>query len=88
MLVTAPSPSQTVPTTQTDERPLITSDANRDMFFKLLVAQIQNQDPLNPMDPTQFVSQLAQFSSMEQLLQIRQTLESIHEVLSAQSSEG
>lgn len=88
MLVTGPSPSQTVPTTQTETRPLITNNADRDMFFKLLVAQIQNQDPLNPMDPTEFVSQLAQFSSMEQLLQIRQTLESIHDVLSAQSSEG
>ena len=88
MLVTGPSPSQTVPTTQAEERPLITNDANRDMFLKLLVAQIQNQDPLNPMDPTQFVSQLSQFSSMEQLLEIRQTLESIHDVLSAQSSEG
>ena len=88
MLVTGPSPSQTVPTTQAEERPLITNNADRDMFLRLLVAQIQNQDPLNPMDPTEFVSQLAQFSSMEQLLQIRQTLESIHDVLSAQSSEG
>ena len=88
MLITAPSPSQTVPTTQVQERPLITKDANRDMFLKLLVAQIQNQDPLNPMDSTQFVSQLSQFSSMEQLLEIRKTLESIHEVLSAPSSEG
>ncbi len=88
MLVTGPSPSQTVPTTQAEERPLITNNADRDMFLRLLVAQIQNQDPLSPMDPTEFVSQLAQFSSMEQLLEIRQTLESIHEVLSADSSEG
>ena len=86
MLVTGPSPSQTVPTTQAEQSPLITNDANRDMFLKLLVAQIQNQDPLNPLDPTQFVSQLAEFSSMEQLLEIRQTLESIHGVLSVQSS--
>ncbi len=88
MLVTGPSPSQTAATTQAGQRPSVTNDASKDMFLKLLVAQIQNQDPLNPLDPTQFVSQLSQFSSMEQLLEIRQTLESIHGVLSAQSSEG
>ncbi len=84
MLVAGPSSSQTVPTTEAEQKPPITNDANRDMFLKLLVAQIQNQDQLNPMDPTQFVSQLAEFSSMEQLLEIRQTLDSIHEVLSAE----
>ena len=88
MLVTGPSSSQTVPTTQAEQRPSITNDASKDMFLRLLVAQIQNQDPLNPMDPTQFVSQLAQFSSMEQLLEIRKTLESIDGTLGAQSSEG
>ncbi|BBJ27558.1 flagellar hook assembly protein FlgD [Athalassotoga saccharophila] len=35
-------------------------------FLKLLVTQLQNQDPLNPMDNTQFVSQLAQFTALEQ----------------------
>jgi flagellar basal-body rod modification protein FlgD len=37
-----------------------------DTYLKLLVAQIKNQDPLNPMDGTQFTSQLAQFSQLEQ----------------------
>lgn len=36
------------------------------MFLQLLVAQLQNQDPSNPADSTQFVSQLAQFQTMEQ----------------------
>ena len=88
MLVTGPSPSQTVSTTQAGQRPSSTNDPSKDLFLKLLVAQIQNQDPLNAMDPTEFVSQLSQFSSMEQLVEIRQTLESIHAVLSAQSSDG
>ena len=88
MLVTGPSSSQTVPTTQAEQRLSVTNDTSKDMFLRLLVAQIQNQDPLNPMDPTQFVSQLAQFSSMEQLLEIRKTLESIDGTLSAESSEG
>ncbi|HTR98266.1 MAG TPA: flagellar hook capping FlgD N-terminal domain-containing protein, partial [Bacteroidota bacterium] len=39
----------------------------QDDFLKMLVTQLQNQDPLNPMDATQFASQLAQFTSVEQL---------------------
>lgn len=42
-----------------------------EMFLQLLVAQLQNQDPLNPTDSTQFVSQLAQFSELEQVIAIR-----------------
>jgi flagellar basal-body rod modification protein FlgD len=41
-------------------------------FLQLLVAQLQNQDPLNPMDGTQFVSQLAQFSELEQMIGVNQ----------------
>lgn len=39
-------------------------------FLQLLVTQLQNQDPTNPADPTQFVSQLASFSSLEQMTQL------------------
>ena len=45
------------------------------MFLQLLVAQIQNQDPLNPADGMQFVTQLAQFSELEQVMGIRQDIE-------------
>jgi len=43
-------------------------------FLKLLVTQLQNQDPLNPLDQNQFLSQTAQFTSVEQLQQINQAL--------------
>ncbi|MDB4878207.1 MAG: flagellar biosynthesis protein FlgD [Gemmatimonadetes bacterium] len=46
----------------------------KDQFMKLLIAQMQNQDPTNPMDGSQMASQLAQFSSLEQLQQINTTL--------------
>ncbi len=48
--------------------------ANESTFLQLLVAQIQNQDPLNPADGTQFLTQLAQFSQLEQLVGIRQDI--------------
>ena len=49
---------------------------SKDLFLQLLVAQIKNQDPLNPTDGTQFVSQLAQFSELEQVIAIRGDLDS------------
>jgi flagellar basal-body rod modification protein FlgD len=45
---------------------------SKQMFLRLLVAQIQNQNPLSPEDPTQFLGQLTQYSMLEQLIMIRQ----------------
>lgn len=46
-------------------------------FIQLLTAQVRNQDPLSPLDSTQFVEQLATFSSLEQQVRSNQSLESI-----------
>ena len=46
-------------------------------FMMLLVAQLKNQDPLNPDDPTEFTAQLAQFSSLEQLYNLNDSMESL-----------
>jgi flagellar basal-body rod modification protein FlgD len=42
-------------------------------FLKILVAQLQNQDPSNPMEDTQFIAQMAQFSSLEQMQNMSKT---------------
>jgi flagellar basal-body rod modification protein FlgD len=42
------------------------TSVDKNMFMQLLVAQLKNQDPLNPTDSTQFVTQLAQFQQLEQ----------------------
>lgn len=46
-------------------------------FLTLLVAQLQNQDPLNPDDPTEFTAQLAQYSSLEQLVNLNESVEAL-----------
>jgi flagellar basal-body rod modification protein FlgD len=46
--------------------------ASESTFLTLLVSQLQNQDPLNPIDSTQFVSQLTSYSQLEQLINIDQ----------------
>lgn len=51
----------------------------QDEFLLLLVTQLQNQDPLNPMDSKEFTAQLAQFSSLEQMTRMNTTLNSISE---------
>ncbi len=48
--------------------------ADRDTFLTLLVAQLKNQDPLAPQDGAAFVAQLAQFNSLDQLININQQL--------------
>ena len=48
----------------------------KEEFLKLFVAQMKNQDPLNPMEGQELAAQLAQFSSVEQLINLNQQLES------------
>ena len=55
--------------------PANASGMGRDDFLKMLVAQLKNQDPLNPMDGKDMAAQLAQFSSVEQLIQLNESVD-------------
>lgn len=57
----------------------------QDAFLTLLVTQLQNQDPTSPTDNTAFISQLATFSSLEQLTQIGKQVSSIGTLLTAEA---
>jgi flagellar basal-body rod modification protein FlgD len=57
-------------------------DAQLNQFLTLLTAQLKNQDPMEPTDPTQFVAQLAQFSTVEQLVKNNAKLDTIAQSLS------
>ena len=71
----SPITSATTTGTTTTGASSTVDGVNEQMFLNLLVAQLKNQDPLSPTDSTQFVSQLAQFSELEQVIGIRGDIE-------------
>ncbi|MGB9612225.1 MAG: flagellar hook capping FlgD N-terminal domain-containing protein [Bryobacteraceae bacterium] len=62
--------------------------AQKETFLKLLVAQIRNQNPLQPADAIQFVTQLAQFSELEQLIAIRAELGELRQALAGEATQA
>jgi flagellar basal-body rod modification protein FlgD len=60
----------------------------RDAFLKMLIAQLEHQDPLNPMQGADFSAQLAQFSSLEQLFQVNSNLETMATSLEPKGNEN
>lgn len=60
--------------------PATKAQADYQSFLKLLVAQMKNQDPTNPMDSTQYVAQLAAFSNVEQSIQVNAKLTELLQV--------
>jgi flagellar basal-body rod modification protein FlgD len=62
-----------------------TSQVDKDMFLKLMVAQLKNQDPMNPTDSSQFLAQTAQFTSLEKLTDVA---DQTSQALSAQLAFG
>ena len=61
-------------TTQTQSSP---QTVNYEAFLQLLIAEMQNQDPTNPMDSSEYISQLASFSAVEQAVQTNAKLDSL-----------
>lgn len=60
-------------------------DLGKDAFMKLFVAQIKNQDPLNPADSTESIAQMAQFSSLEQMQNLNATINKLYSYQTASS---
>lgn len=50
------------------------NDLDKDAFLRLLTTQLSNQDPLNPIEDREFIAQLAQFSSLEQMQNLNKSL--------------
>ena len=57
-------------------------------FLRLLIAQLKNQDPTKPVDPTQYVAQLAQFASVEQSVKTNTLLDGLNTTTALSQAEG
>ena len=64
-----------------------TNGLGREAFLQLLVTQLQHQDPMKPQEDGEFIAQLAQFSSLEQLTTVNTKLTSIGTALGVKSDE-
>lgn len=62
-----------------DERKTGDGTLGKDDFLKILIAQLQNQDPTNPMEDTEFIAQMAQFSALEQTMNLTKAFEKFAE---------
>ncbi|MBR1735637.1 MAG: flagellar hook capping protein, partial [Firmicutes bacterium] len=52
----------------------VSSDLDKNAFLRLLTTQLQYQDPLSPMENTEFIAQMAQFTSLEQMQNLNTTM--------------
>jgi flagellar basal-body rod modification protein FlgD len=82
---TSASGASTAASTSTSS---INKDLTKDTFLQLLVAQLKNQDPMNPTDGVQFLTQLTQFSQLEQTMQINQQVKDIQSILAGGEPTG
>jgi flagellar basal-body rod modification protein FlgD len=69
--------SGATPDPQTKTASPSTTQVSKNMFLQLLVAQIKNQDPMNPSDGVQFLTQLAQFQQLENGMNMGQDISAI-----------
>lgn len=77
------------PSTSSGSKVTANSSAlGKDDFLKLLVAQMQNQDPLNPTDNKESIAQLAQFSALEQMTNISTSMEALNKSMTNFSQQS
>ncbi len=76
------------PVTREPETSIASAASDFDTFLKLLTAQLRNQDPLSPIDSTQFVEQLASFSAVEQQIETNKRLETLAENMAVSGLDG
>ncbi len=68
-------PSYYIHNNQQDRAP--SPELGKNEFLKILMTQLQNQDPLDPMDDREFISQMATFSQLEQMMTMTQSIEQL-----------
>ncbi|HON88005.1 MAG TPA: flagellar hook assembly protein FlgD [Spirochaetia bacterium] len=66
----------------------ITQEMGKDEFLKILITQLQNQDPTSPMEDKEFIAQMAQFSTLEQMTNMVQNFSALSGVLKSSEAQA
>ncbi|TCN25616.1 flagellar hook assembly protein FlgD [Mesobacillus foraminis] len=74
-------PSYLLSSIQNDRKTTGSNVLGKDDFLKILMTQLQNQDPMNPLQDKDFIAQMATFSSLEQMTNMNKSLESFLKTL-------
>lgn len=73
-------------TVSTSQTATGSSELDQESFLTLLITQLQNQDPMNPQESQEFAAQLAQFSSLEQLMSVNDGLDTLYMATSSMNN--
>jgi flagellar basal-body rod modification protein FlgD len=88
-MVSATNPTNSQGGATNTSNPLTASQLSQDTFLKLMMAQMKNQDPFHAQDPSQFLSQLAQFSQVSGIQSMQKSLDTLSgSMLSSQALQG
>jgi flagellar basal-body rod modification protein FlgD len=82
------SSAQNTPSVASTSQATTKNSLGKDDFLKLLVAQMKNQDPMNPTDSTASIAQLAQFSSLEQMTNIATAMNTLSQSMTNFSQQS
>lgn len=77
MAIETMSESQRISSIEASNKRTPSSNLDKDDFLKLLCTQLQNQDPTSPMEDMEFISEMASFSSLEQMLNIGEDVKTL-----------